>query len=243
MPNKRIILLLISFVVGIGAVWGLAYVSWGPLAAYLAYIILTIYFLGLIVSHQQYEEDIFGKIERVAGSFLFSYIIFFRLIYAPLSQLFFVNLIKESSFFADLLALLLFMLFFFLFGTAFLVFSSYARMGFLPHWRFFNNEKMFFVLRAFFVAAAGIFLMLYIRNSFFSIKNSYYINKILPASSCGWTYVQYPNFMSLGQTAEGRDVCLYNYAQDRADIKFCRLIDSPDVKETCTNYFIPESEK
>jgi len=241
--NKRLIIFLTSIIIAVAAVWGFAQISWKPLSAYFAYAMLAIFFFGVLVSNQQYEEDYFSKIERLASSFLFSYIIFFRFLYAPLSQFFFGTLIAEQSFFADLLSLVLFIIFFFLFGTIFLVINTYSRVGFLSGWRFFNNEKIFLFLRGLFISAVAIFALFYIRNSFFSIKNSSYINKILPPSTCNWTYIKYPNFLSMGRTVAGRDVCLYNYSQDKYDPKVCALIADGDVKALCDEYFIPESGK
>ncbi len=238
--NKRIAIFLSSMVIAVLAVWLLSYVGWTPALAYFAYALLAIFFLGMLVSNQQYEEDLFSKIERIGSAFLFSYIIFFRFIYAPLSQFFFGTLIKKQSFFADLLLLALFIFAFFLFGTVFLVINTSSRVGFLSHWRFFNNEKTFFVLRGLFLAAVMVFILFYLRNSFFSIKNSSYMNKILPPVTCNWTYIEYPNFLMTNRTVAGRDVCLYNYSQDKYDPKICDLITDDETKELCGDYFAPE---
>lgn len=241
--NKRIIILISSIIIAVFVVWGFGQIRWSPTLAYLAYVVLAIFFLGTLVSSQQFEEDNFSKIERIVSAFLLSYIVFFRFCYAPISQYFFGTLITKTSFMADLLSLILFAIFFFLFGTAFLVVSGYARTGFLPQWRFFNNEKMFFVLRGLFISAVAIFLLFYLRNSFFSIKNSSPINKILPPLTCNWTYIRYPNFLSMGRTVEGSDVCLYNYSQDKYDPKICALIADGETQMLCNEYFIPQSEK
>jgi|GEM_PF-1059247 len=237
--NKRLAIFIVSIVVAVIAILIFAQISWSPVSAYVAYALLAIFFLGVLVSNQQYEEDVFSKIERLISAFLFSYIVFFRFLYAPISQFFFGTLITEQSFLAGLLSLVLFIIFFFLFGTVFLVINTYARVGFLSGWRFFNNEKMFFVLRGLFLSAVLIFALFYIRNSFFSIKNSSWINKILPPSTCNWTYIKYPNFLSMGRTVSGRDVCLYNYSQDKYDPKVCDLIsDDPETKDLCDSYFL-----
>ena len=241
--NKRLTILFVSLAVAIFSVWIFTQFSWSPISAYLAYAVLAAVFLAILVSNQQFEEDIFSKIERILSAFLFSYIVFFRFLYAPLSQLFFGSLVTKESFFADLLSLVLFIIFFFLFGTAFLVINTYSRLGFLSHWRFFNNEKAFFFLRALFLAVVLIFLLLYLRNSFFSMKNSYYINNVLPPSTCNWTYIKYPNFLSMGRTITGRNVCLYNFSQDRYDRKYCELISDSEARAVCIQYFIPEAEK
>lgn len=241
--NKRLIISISSIIIAVLAVWGLTQISWSPAEAYLAYAALAIIFLGVLVSNQQYEEDYFSKIERIVSAFLLSYLVFFRFLYAPLSQFFFGTLITKASFAADLLSLALFVVFFFLFGTVFLVLSAYSRVGFLSHWRFFNNEKTFFFLRSLFLAAAAIFALFYLRNSFFSIKNSNFINKILPPATCNWTYLKYPNFLSTGRTVTGGDVCLYNYAQDKYDPKICDLVADGDTQALCAQYFVPESGK
>lgn len=238
--NKRLSILLASIVVAILAVWGSAEISWSPVPAYLAYAILAVIFFGILVSNQQYEEDWFSKAERFVSAFLFSYIVFFRLLYAPLSQFFFGTLITTQSFFSGILVLILFIIFFFLFGTVFLVLNKYSQVGFLSGWRIFNNEKAFFVLRGMFLAAVVIFGLFYLRNSFFSIKNSATMNKILPAATCDWAYIEYPNFLSTGQSATGRDVCLYNYSQDRYDPEICDRITGRDTRNFCRQYFAPE---
>lgn len=231
--NKRILLLIASLAFGLFVVQTGAHLGWTPFSAYLTYVAFSIFFLGMMVSNQQYEEDIISKAERLISSFLFSYILFFRLIYAPLSGFFFGKLIKEASFFSDILALFLFLIFFFLFGTAFLVLNSYTRSGLLGRLTFFNNAKVFFVLRFFFFAIIGIFAMLYLRNSFFSIKNSNYINSLLPASTCGWSYAQYPNFLFAGSNVSGENVCLLYYAKDKNDPKYCGLILGEEIKKEC----------
>lgn len=241
--NKRVIISISSIIIAILAVWGFTQVSWNPAEAYLAYAALAIIFLGVLISNQQYEEDIFSKIERFASAFLLSYIVFFRFLYAPLSQFFFGTLITKASFAADLLSLALFVIFFFLFGTVFLVLSAYSRVGFLYQWRLFNNEKIFFFLRGLFLSAVLVFLLFYLRNSFFSIKNSNFINKILPPAMCNWTYVKYPDFLLMGRMVTGRDVCLYNYAQDKYDPKICDLVADGETKALCAQYFVPEAEK
>jgi len=241
--NKRLIILLGSIIIAVAAVWVLTQINWNPASSYLAYAALTFFFLGMLVSNQQYEEDIFSKVERIISSFLLSYLVFSRLLYAPMSQFFFGTLVTGNSFFAALLSLVLFIIFFFLFGTAFLVLNAYARAGFLTHWRFFNNEKIFFIFRGLFFSMVVIFLLFYLRNSFFSIKNSSYINKLLPPATCNWTYIKYPNFLMMKRTVAGREVCLYNYAQDRHDPKYCDFIKDSETQALCGEYFVPEAGK
>lgn len=229
-----------STIIAILAVLLFSQVAWSPVMAHIAYAILVIIFLGVLISNQQCEEDNFSQIERVVSAFLFSYIIFFRFLYAPISRFFLGSFADKPSFAVDLLTLALFSIFFFLFGTTFLVINTYSRVGFFSNWRFFNNEKAFFFLRGLFLAAVVIFFMFYIRNSFFSIKNSLYINKVLPASTCNWTYIKYPNFLSMGREVAGRDVCLYNLSQDKYDPQICELIADGETKELCKQYFVPE---
>lgn len=159
--NKRFIILIISIVVAVFSVWGIAQINRSSSSAYFAYAALVFFFLGTLVSSQQYEEDIFSKIERTVSAFLLSYIVFFYFSYAPLNQFFFGTLITETSFLADLLALLLFAIFFFLFGTAFLVVSRFARVGLFPNWRFLNNKIVFFISRILFIPAVGIFVLFF----------------------------------------------------------------------------------
>lgn len=159
--SKRIIILIISIAVAVFAVWGFGQINWSPTLAYSTYAALAVFFLGLLVSNQQYEEDIFSKVERTVSAFLLSYIVFFYFSYAPLSQFFFGTLITKTSFMADLLALILFMIFFVLFGTIFLVISRFARVGLFSSWRIFNNEAAFFISRALFLPAIAIFVLFF----------------------------------------------------------------------------------
>jgi hypothetical protein len=236
MLNKRIFLLIASLVFGLFAVWGGARLGWTPLSANLTYAAAAIFFLGIMISSQQYEEDVISKAERLLSAFLFSYILFFRLLYAPISNLFFGKLIKEASFFADTLALFLFLLFFFLFGTSFLILNSYTRIGFLRKWTFFNNEKMFFILRFFFIAFVGIFVMLYARNSFFSLKNSNYINGVLTSATCGWAFRDHIDPLQSGRVISGENVCLFYFAKDKQDPEDCKLILDEEIKNRCIDY-------
>jgi hypothetical protein len=159
--NKRLIIFISSIVIAAVAVWGFGQIDWNPSAGNIAYAFLAIFFLAMLVSSQQYEEDIFSKIERTASAFLLSYILFFYFSYAPLRKFFFGTLITKTSFMADMLSLVLFMIFFVLFGTTFLVVSRSARVGLFPSWKIFNNEAMFFVLRALFLPAVAIFVLFF----------------------------------------------------------------------------------
>jgi hypothetical protein len=241
MQKQKIIIPIISLILGLFFAWGFTFFSWTPLASYLAYVILAVFFLGMLVSNQQSVEDNIARFQRIISAFLLSYVFYFRLLYAPISRFFFENLITKTSFLSDLLTLFLFLIFFFLFGTTLLVLSSYARFGFLSGWQVFNNSRAYYVLRILFFTMLFVFAMLYVRNSFFSIKNSSFMNKILSPSTCNWTYVRYNNFLSTGKEKTGREVCLYNYAQDRNDVKYCDSIFDPDVKNQCLEYFNPSS--
>jgi len=164
--KKRLIIFIISVFVAIAAAWFWRQVNPSLISVYLTCAVLAIIFLGIMISNQQYEEDFFSKVERSISAFLFSYIMFFQFLYVPLRQFFFGTLITNESFPADLLALLLFAIFFFLFGTTFLVLNTYSRVGFLTRWRIFNNNAMFYVLRSLFIPAVSIFAMLIIRMYF-----------------------------------------------------------------------------
>ena len=159
--NKRSVIFLISIIIAVLAVWSSLQISWSPVSTYSTYAILAVFFLGMLVSNQQYEEDYLSKIERIVSAFLFSYIIFFQFLYRPLSHFFFGTLITQASFLADLLALALFGIFFVLFGTVFLVISRFARVGLFPSWKIFNNAAMFFVLRVLFLPAVGVFVLFF----------------------------------------------------------------------------------
>jgi hypothetical protein len=159
--NKRLAIFISSLLVATIAVWGLMQASWSSTAINIIYALLAIFFLAVLVSNQQYEEDVFSKVERNVSALLLSYIVFFHFLYSPLSQFFFGTLITETSFLADLLALLLFAIFLFLFGTTFLVISRFARVGLFSGWRIFNNVAMFFVLRILFISAVGIFVLFF----------------------------------------------------------------------------------
>ena len=159
--NKRLIILISSIVVAAASSWWIMQTGWTPSSVNLVYVALAIFFLAMLVSSQQYEEDIFSRIERTASAALFSYIVFFHFLYIPLSQFFFGTLITKTSFMADMLSLILFMIFVVLFGTVFLVVSRFARVGLFSGWRIFNNEAMFFVLRVLFLPAVAIFVLFF----------------------------------------------------------------------------------
>ena len=159
--NKRIIIFISSIVITVASSWWIMQTGWTPSSVNLVYAALAIFFLAMLVSSQQYEEDIFSKVERTMSAFLLSYIVFFYFSYAPLSKFFFGTLITEASFVADMLSLILFMIFFVLFGTVFLVVSRFARVGLFPSWRIFNNGIVFFASRILFIPAIGIFVLFF----------------------------------------------------------------------------------
>lgn len=164
MSSQRLITLIISIVVAAVLGWFLnvANIAWAGVTIYAAYGMLAFFFLGVLVSNQQYEEDLISKIERVGSAILFSYIIFAQLLYAPIARYFFGYLVaSQPFFFSDILALFLFLIFFFLFGTSAMFFNSFSRMGFLERWSFFNNSKSFFLLRALWMAAVLLAAFLY----------------------------------------------------------------------------------
>jgi hypothetical protein len=132
-------------------------------------LFLAIFFLAMMVSNQQFEENILSKIERVVSVLLFSFIIFFQLIYAPLANYFFKTLITKSFFLTDILALLFFILFLALFFITFFTLNSFARFGLLADWIIFNNEKAFFILRSLWLTGAIIIVYLYLKSPFIII--------------------------------------------------------------------------
>jgi hypothetical protein len=138
--------------------------------SYAINFILAIFFLAMLVSYQQYEEDLFSRIERFVSAFLFSFIVFFQLAYAPLATYFFKTLITKSFFLSDMLALFFLMLFLLLFIITFYTINSYARFGLLSNWRIFNNEKAFFLLRSLWLTGVMIAVCLYLRSPFIIIS-------------------------------------------------------------------------
>lgn len=163
MPKNRVFTLILSLVFGLAALAALFNIEWDPILEILVYITLVIFFLALLISNQQYEEDVLSKIERMAGALILSYLFFIGLLYLPIREFIFGRLITSVFFLADFLALMLFILFFFLFGTAFWTLSSIARFGFLSRWRIFNNSTAFFVLRSLFIPALVIFAIIQIK--------------------------------------------------------------------------------
>lgn len=163
MPKNRNFLSILSVAFGLATLAALFNIEWDPILKILVYLTLFILFFVLLISNQQFEEDIMSKIERTSGAFLLSYLFFIGLLYLPIREFIFGQLITSAFFLADLLALLLFIFFFFLFGTAFLTLNSMARFGFLSRWRIFNNPTAFFVSRSLFVPALVIFALIQIK--------------------------------------------------------------------------------
>jgi hypothetical protein len=163
MPGNRASASAISIVFGLVTLAALFNVDWDPTLKILVYTMLVVFFMVLLISSQQYEEDSLSKIERMAGALVLPYLFFIGLLYLPIRGFIFGQLITGQFFLSDFLALMLFMLFFFLFGTAFLTLNSMARFGFLSNWRIFNNPTAFFVSRSLFIPALVIFFLIQIR--------------------------------------------------------------------------------
>lgn len=163
MSQNRIFMSALSLIFGLATLAALFNVGWDPIIKTSAFVILAVFFLALLISNQQYEEDALSKIERIAGAFLLSYLFFVSLLYIPIRGFVFGQLITAQFFLSDFLALMLFILFLFLFGTAFFTLSSIARFGFLSRWRIFNNITAYFVLRCLFLPALVIFTLIQIR--------------------------------------------------------------------------------
>jgi hypothetical protein len=163
MSGNRIFISILSLLFGLATLAALFNSEWDPILKVLVYLTLVIFFLALLISSQQYEEDAFSKVERMTGALMLSYLFFIGLLYLPMREFIFGQLITSAFFLADFLALMLFLLFFFLFGTAFLTLNSMARFGFLSCWRIFNNPSAYFVSRILFVPALVIFVLIQIR--------------------------------------------------------------------------------
>ena len=74
-------------------------VDWDEKLAYFLHTALFVYFLAVLISNQQYEEDTMAKIERIFSSALVSFTFFFQMIYAPMARYFFGNMIHKAAFF------------------------------------------------------------------------------------------------------------------------------------------------
>jgi hypothetical protein len=171
MTGQRIFSLAISVVLSIilGFFLIKGDVSWDGRLAYFLHAILFVYFLAVLVSNQQFEEDAMAKIERIFSSALIAFIFFFQMLYAPVARYFFGNLIQKAAFISDTLALFLFLFFALIFVIAAAAASSFSRTGFLSSWKFFNNPTAYFVLRNLWIAAVLMAIFLYWQNPFIII--------------------------------------------------------------------------
>lgn len=163
MSGNRISISILSTVFGLATLAALINVEWDTTLKILVYVTLAVFFLVLLISSQQYEEDVLSKIERMVGTLSLSYLFFIGLLYLPIREFIFGQLITSVFFLADLLALLFLLFFFFLFGTAFLTLNSMARSGLLSRWIIFNNPTAFFVSRSLFIPALVIFALIQIK--------------------------------------------------------------------------------
>lgn len=171
MTKRRIITLITSTVLAGGLIFGLFanYTAWSPATVHLSNVALAVYFLAILISNQQYRENLIARIERIVSAGLFSYLVFIQMLYAPMARYFFGYLIQQRFFLSDILALLLFLFFIFLFGTSTLVLNSYSRLGFLSQWTLFNNPTAYFVLRSFWLASVSVTAFLYWQMPFIII--------------------------------------------------------------------------
>ena len=171
MSTQRIIKVAISIVLAtvLGIFLWKGNLVWNKTIIFILHGFLAVFFFAVLVSNQQREEDDIAKVERTGSAILFSYLFFIQTIYAPLGRYFFGYLIEQRFFLSDVLALLLFMLFLFLFGTAALTLNSYSRFGFLPGWSFFNNPTAYFALRNLWLAAVLLTVFLYWQMPFIII--------------------------------------------------------------------------
>lgn len=171
MSHLRVISFISSVILALvlGLVLLQNYIFWSPILIFLLHIILAVYFLAVLISNQQYKEDIMAKAERIASAVLFSYSFFIQLLYVPASRYIFGNLVRQRFFLSDFLALSLFLIFIFLFGISAMVTNSSSRIGFLSRWAFLNNATSYFVLRNLFLAALLLTAYLYWQMPFFII--------------------------------------------------------------------------
>jgi len=171
MSNQRIIIIIVS--IALAAILGFFLwkwnFAWDKAIIYILHWFLAIFFFAVLVSNQQYEEDAIARIERVGSAVLFSYSFFIQMLYAPLARYFLGYLIQQKFFLSDVLALLFFLFFLFLFGTLAMVLNSYSRFGFLSQWSFFNNPTAYFALRNLWLAAVLLTVFLYWQMPFIII--------------------------------------------------------------------------
>jgi hypothetical protein len=144
-------------------------IDWQGRLSYFMHAILFIYFLAVLISNQQFEEDTMAKIERSFSSLFASFIFLFQMIYAPLARYFFGNLIQKAAFLPDILALFFFLFFVLVFVIAAVAANSFSKTGFLSGWKLFNNPTAYFVLRNFWLAAVFMTIFLYWQKPFLII--------------------------------------------------------------------------
>jgi len=144
-------------------------IDWQGRLSYFMHMILFMYFLAVLISNQQFEEDTMAKIERIFSSIFVSFVFLFQMIYAPLARYFFGNMIQKAAFLPDILALFFFLFFVLVFIIAAVAASSFSKTGFLSNWKFFNNQTAYFVLRNFWLAAVFMTIFLYWQKPFLII--------------------------------------------------------------------------
>jgi hypothetical protein len=164
MSKQRAITAVVSILlmIGIGIFLQGSKIEWNAGMAYSFHALLAAYFFLVLVSNQYYEEDVFARSERAVSAFLFSYILLIQMTYAPIARYIFGSLVTKTFFMSDILALVLFLFFVFLFGTTFLVVNRFSRFGISGNWFFFNSSPAFFILRSLLPAAvlASIYIFL-----------------------------------------------------------------------------------
>lgn len=155
MLKPRVITLISSAVLALGLAFVLLgnYIIYSAPLVYFLHVFLALFFFAVLVSNQQFKEDLIAKGERVLSAIFFSYVFFLQIFYAPIARFFFGSLIEQRSFLSDFLALILFLFFLFLFLTSTFVLKSFSRGGFLSSWTIFNNPTAYFVLRNLFFPA------------------------------------------------------------------------------------------
>lgn len=171
MSLKRIILSIAAIVLMVAAGFFLqgSYAFWTSKLIYLSYFILALYFFALLVSNQQFEEDILAKTERITGAVILPYIVFVQFAYAPLARYFFGSLIQQRFFLSDLLALMMFLFFAFLWAVAIFILNSFSRFGLLPQLAIFNNSAVYYISRCFWPSAVLLTFFLFILTPFLII--------------------------------------------------------------------------
>ncbi len=173
MSSSRQIILVASFSIAIVLTSALVYFgfSWNRTAQYLAWTLLAIFFLGMLVSNQEFEEDALASAERAASSALLSFAVLMELVYFPIADYVFGEMIRSRFFLADLLAFFLFL--FFAVGTVIMaiILSRTARYSLFPSLTVFRSEQAFSALRLFFLPAVFLAVYLYILSPFLIVTS------------------------------------------------------------------------